>query len=346
MKSAKLIDPIDGDIAELEAIHQHVMATDKRLARQVKADLLKLKAGHSAEKNAAHLLDKHHADSKKAIVLHDLRFEVDGDVAQIDHLRINRFGYVCLYETKSFNTGLKIDEDGTFWRWDNYQKQHVEIPSPLLQSKRHETTVRKVLNMINYNALEFVHFVLVDYKASLDKPKRKEFDLVCRPDRLKEAEDKYLNTFRAKDLLAVTKGLGRLLSSDGIYSEEDLKRFGRKLTKLHKPLKRDHWARYGLTRPDSVDPTPALLASDQTEDSVNPADNSEELLSSHKVAKQFGMTTQEFLERAEAAGLVEKNNEVYVATNQSLQLGAENRVFRKKPYVAWPVSLINRLRPK
>lgn len=99
MKPAKLIDPIDEDIAELEAVHQHVVAADKRLARQVKADLLKLKAGHSAEKSAAHLIDKHHADSKTAIVLHDLRLEVDGDVAQIDHLRINRFGYVCLYET-------------------------------------------------------------------------------------------------------------------------------------------------------------------------------------------------------------------------------------------------------
>lgn len=346
MKPAKHIDPIDDAVAELEAIHQHVLPTDKWLARQVKGDLMKLRAGHTAEKNAAHLLDKHHVDSKKAIVLHDLRFELDGDVAQIDHLRINRFGFVCLYETKSFSTGLKIDDDGVCWRWDYYKKRYEEIPSPLLQSQRHETTLRKVLEMINYNALEFVHFVLVDYKASLKKPKRKEFDLVCRPDRLDEAEKKHLDRFQPKDILTVTKALSRLVTSEGVYSEEDLKRFARKLARLHKPIKRDYWARYGMVQPDHVASTTVSSSPAQPRETVQKAENAKELLSTHKVAKQLDMTTQEFLQRAETAGLAEQVNDVYQASERGLAMGAENKVFRQKPYIAWPMSLINRLRPQ
>lgn len=343
MQPGKLADPIDDKVSELEAIHQHILKKDKRLAKQVKGDLLKLKAGHSAEGRAAHLLDKHHLDSKRSIVLHDLRLEFEGDVAQIDHLRINRFGYVTLFETKSFSTGLKIDDDGVCWRWDQYRKVYEEIPSPLLQSKRHEVTVRKALEFIGYKVTEVIHFVLIDYKASLEKPKHKDFDTVCRPDRLEEAENKFLDRFRAKDLVIVPKTIGRLISSNHLYSEEDLKKFARSLNKLHKPIMPDYWARYGLERPksavaESVKAPYAVKVQPET-----PTPPTEELLSSHKVAKQLGLGTEAFLARAAKAGLAEEVDGHYQATERGKKFGAENRVFRKRPYIAWPVSMIDKL---
>jgi hypothetical protein len=47
--------------------------------------------GSQGEKDAAHYLDSHFRDSKNNAVIHDLRIEVDGQVAQIDHLIISRF---------------------------------------------------------------------------------------------------------------------------------------------------------------------------------------------------------------------------------------------------------------
>lgn len=93
---------------------------------------------------------------------------MDGDAAQIDHPAFNCFGIVNLFQTKSFSTGLTIDAGGTCWNGWGCQRQ--EIASPLLQTKRHESTLRKALAQCGYDVIEFRHFVLVDYKAKLEKP--------------------------------------------------------------------------------------------------------------------------------------------------------------------------------
>ena len=44
------------------------------------------------------------------MVIHDLRLEVDGRVAQIDHLIIDRFLTVWVCESKHFAEGVGVDE--------------------------------------------------------------------------------------------------------------------------------------------------------------------------------------------------------------------------------------------
>ncbi len=344
MKARKVIDSIQARVDELNSIHQYLQTTQPALAKTVKVDLLKLKAGHTAEKNAAHLIDQQVVYSERAVVLHDLRLEIDGVVAQIDHVMLNKYGYVTLFETKSFSTGLKVQEDGTFWYWDRYANRYVEIPSPILQSQRHEPILRKVLREIGYEALHFDHLVLVDYKASLKKPKDKQFDIVCRPDRISETKDKLNERIGLKDVLPTVKAVGRLVTGKG-YSAEELARLGDRLAERHVPAQYDHWGRYGLEKPalEYPKPEPLIIAVAEPQVEQQPASNSQPL-SSHKVARQFNITTQAILDIGAKAGLIQSVNGEYQVTPEGQALGAENRVFKGKSYVAWSEASIERLR--
>ena len=346
MKAAKQTDPIDQKLAELEEILVYVSNKNNWVAKQVKGDIFKLKAGHSAEKNAAHLLNKLFLEAKYNIILHDLRLESDGDVAQIDHLSLNRFGFVRLYETKSFSTGIKIDDEGIFWRWDGYGKRYIEIPSPTLQSQRHEVTLKRALMALGYVALSFRHYVLVDYKAELIKPKNGKFDNVCRPDRLEEVWKKEENkSMSLGELGAGLKGVGRLISGNGLTSDQVLE-IGEKLSQMHTPLKMDVWSRYGLEKPEN-DPVLTKGVTTQKAGTTSRTQKKDtwdkERLSSSKAARRLKLSTKEFLTKAEKAGLVMKEGEAYVVTEKAQKHGIENKLFRNIPYVSWPVPIIDEI---
>ena len=53
-------------------------------------------------------LDQYFKGAENHVLLHDLRFVVDGDVAQIDHLIINRGFGMYLVETKNYAGSLAI----------------------------------------------------------------------------------------------------------------------------------------------------------------------------------------------------------------------------------------------
>lgn len=352
MKPAKQTDSIDQKLSELEEVLAYASGKDKRIAKQVQGDILKLKAGHTAEKNSAHLLDKLFLEAKNNVVLHDLRLEIDGDVAQIDHLSINRFGFVRLYETKSFSTGIKIDDDGVFWRWDGYGKRYIEIPSPILQSQRHEVTLKRALKSLGYDALGFKHYVLVDYKAKLIKPDNDQFNNVCRPDRLEEVWKKEENKpLGLAEWGAGLKGVGRLISGNATTGEQ-LKEIAEKLAQFHTPLQMDVWSRYGLEKPENEpapDPEPITATQTKPEEPAktqkpqNKTTQAKEQLSSSRAARLLKLSTQEFLAKAEKAGLVMQEGEAYVATAKAEKYGIENKVFRNIPYVSWPVPVIEKI---
>ena len=346
MKAAKQTDPIDQQLAELEEVHDYVSKKDKRIANQVKGDILKLKAGHSAEKNAAYLLDKLFLEAEHSILLHDLRLELDGDVAQIDHLSLNRFGFVRLYETKSFSTGIKIDDEGVFWRWDGYGKKYVEIPSPILQSQRHEVTLKRALKALGYDALAFGHYVLVDYNAKLIKPNDAKFDRVCRPDRLEEVFKKEENKpVGLNEVGVLLRAMGRLVSGNSLTSEQVLDT-GKKLAELHKQLNKNVWSRYGLERPERESlPKQGSMSKNSVsnERPLGKVTEIKEHLSSSKAARKLKLSTLEFLAKAEKLGLVMKEGEAFVATTKAQKHGVENKVFRNIPYVSWPVPIIDEI---
>ncbi|MDD5391070.1 MAG: nuclease-related domain-containing protein [Gallionellaceae bacterium] len=77
----------DGVVAELEALLASAPAPIKP---KIEQEIRLVRAGNKGEQESAYFIDFENAAHKNRVVLHDLRFEVNGRVAQIDHLMINR----------------------------------------------------------------------------------------------------------------------------------------------------------------------------------------------------------------------------------------------------------------
>lgn len=146
---------------------------------QLENDIYTVESGIQGEKNAAYYLNLEFARSENVALIHDLRLKHNEQVAQIDHLTINRMGMFCLLETKHFNGRLKINAQGEF----SVQYRHTTqgIPSPLEQSRRHEKVLQYWLQTLDIHArigqeLHFSHAVLCNPKQEIERPPPEVFD--------------------------------------------------------------------------------------------------------------------------------------------------------------------------
>ena len=199
-------------------------------------ELDRMRKGIQGEKAAAHYLDNYLASSKNNLLMHDLRFEVDGEVAQIDHLLLTRAAGIMLFETKNFSGNLRINEHGEFSV--NYGVREYGIPSPLEQSRRHANVLKKLLVRLEIaprlgNQMEFHHIVLVDPKATITRPPAKAFDtsMVIKADLFPKWHKRFVDAeLGILDVLDVVKGLANVRSADTI------KEWGAKLVREHRPV--------------------------------------------------------------------------------------------------------------
>ena len=124
---------------------------DERQKEWLRNEYWRLKPGDKGERDAAHYLDMSFSDSKNHAVLHDLRLEADGQIAQIDHLIVNRLLYFYLLETKTYCGSLHINEQGEFMVEYSGERRYG-IESPLEQSRRHDGTQESIGTPRNYRA--------------------------------------------------------------------------------------------------------------------------------------------------------------------------------------------------
>ena len=83
----KNADDKTSQIQQLEGLQNFANADQKNKITQ---ELRNLRAGIKAEQEAAYLIDFDLGKSQNTLVIHDLRLEIGGRVAQIDHLLINQ----------------------------------------------------------------------------------------------------------------------------------------------------------------------------------------------------------------------------------------------------------------
>ena len=239
-----VIKEFESRVADIECLETliHENSQNAALKKRLETELRKVKIGDHAEKNAGYLLGELYKGRDDAFLINGLRLELGNDIAQIDHLSINSLGFVRLFETKTFSTGVKIDDDGTFWRWDGYNKTYIEIPSPIEQSKRHERIVRLAFEKVGFKIDLIKHFVVIDYKAKLIKLK-KGFENVCRPDRVEEAIN---DSIEGKDLLlAGLKLVGNMVTGKS-QDLQQIQLYTEKLAELHTPIEFNYRAKFGL----------------------------------------------------------------------------------------------------
>ncbi len=101
--------------------------------RRIDQEVRSVRSGIAGERDAAYQIDFYFGPRPNWMVIHDLRLEVDGRVAQIDHLLLGRTFDVWVCESKHFAQGAGVNEHG---EWTAYYRREARgIPSPVEQNR-------------------------------------------------------------------------------------------------------------------------------------------------------------------------------------------------------------------
>lgn len=142
----------------------------------------KQKAGDEAELEMAFYLRRYFADDPHVLVLHDVRLELDGDAAQMDHVLIHKAG-LTVVESKSVAGKVQMQADGQWLRW--YQDRSSGMASPLVQASLQCEFLRKYLRKFARQP-EVIDALAIDYLVAISSrgvflpPKGQTVDAVCK----------------------------------------------------------------------------------------------------------------------------------------------------------------------
>lgn len=229
-------------------------------------ELFRLRMGIQGERDAAFYLNSHFKDLESHVVIHDLRVEVDGDVAQIDHLVLYRAGGIYLFETKNYGGSLLINDHGEFTV--DYGRVRYGIPSPIEQSRRHERVLHKLLDRLDIGGrtqrqLDMHHLVLVHPKAIIKRPSEKVFSThnVMKADQFSAWHKKRADSIGALQMVSLMANM---------RSVDTVREWGEKLIRQHRPapLKAlpEHLFPAAPPAPEPIQPgTPASAAVDSAQ---------------------------------------------------------------------------------
>ncbi len=224
------------DIQVLECLLTRSSISDHQ-RKCVDLEIRKLRAGIAGEKEAAYEIDFRLRESRNWAVIHDLRIEVKGRIAQIDHLICGRLLDFWVCETKHFAGGLAMNELGEFTAF--YQNHPYGIPSPIEQNRRHLLVLQDAINRIELPTRlgmtlrpDLRSLVLVSKSARITRP-RKAFDGV---DSIVKADQFFTS-------LTNDESIGKLVKA---VTPETLEGVARQIAALHSPVQVDWAAKFGI----------------------------------------------------------------------------------------------------
>ena len=245
-------DDRSGDLLVLQSLLDHPeadAATRKRIATEIR----NIKAGLRGEAEAAYEMQVQYGQSKNWMIIHDLRIEHEGLVAQIDHLLINRVLEFWVCESKNFSEGVGINEHGEFSAF--YGSKPYGVPSPIAQNLRHILILKRLVTggAVNLPTRlgvtlkpDYQSLVLVSKRARISRPANKVdgLDCVIKNDQLMQTIDKRMDESNPLTFLS------RVLASQTIEV------LAKEVAALHKPLVTDWHAKFGLRALPMIEPVP------------------------------------------------------------------------------------------
>lgn len=240
----KEADDKTADLATLKSLLNHP-AANAETKKRIEQEIRNISSGAKGEADAAYEIDFHYGPSKNWAVIHDVRIEHKGRVAQIDHLLVNRFLDVWVFESKRFSEGIGINEQGEcamFW-----QGKPTGIGSPHEQNAKHIAVIKAACDD---GAVElpkrlgfaikpsFNGLVVVSKNARVSRPKAKGWwdDGIVKADQVKAKIDKAFDSDN------------NILTAAKIIGSDTLEAFARGLAALHVPAAFDWHAKFGLPR--------------------------------------------------------------------------------------------------
>jgi hypothetical protein len=239
----KSMDSKKEELEELSSLLQEELTPSQRFL--IERELKIMRSGVRGEKDSAYYLNFYFGNSENWAVIHDLRIEHGDQVAQIDHLMINRLFDIYVLESKNFSYEIKITPEGEFQVYDG--KQYFGIPSPIEQNKRHVHLLKHFLR--DHKILpkrmgisirpKFKNFILVSPRSVITRPSKKEFNtsMVIKADSLRAKIDQEVEKINPVDSLS---------SISKFSSFSTIEEVAKKLASFHKPIKIDFRAKFGL----------------------------------------------------------------------------------------------------
>jgi hypothetical protein len=238
-------DNCDKDISELRQLLEYEISAKQRFL--IEREIKSISSGVQGEDGSAYYIDFEYRDGKNWAVIHDLRLEHNGFVAQIDHLLINRFLDIYVLESKNYHYGIKITPEGEFLVWNG--KTYIGIESPIEQNRRHISLLEEVITKARIvptrlgipMPASFHNYVLVASNSRIDRPSSSKFDskMVIKADALVEAISKRVNGMSVVETFA---------TATKMISAETLEAFACSLVKMHKPTKINYAKKYGIVQ--------------------------------------------------------------------------------------------------
>lgn len=233
----------DADIAELTRLTKLPQVSAKTKA-DIEKEIRNIRAGDVAEAETAYEIDFMRGSSKSSMIIHGLRLEHEGRVAQIDHLMINRVLDAYVVESKSFTGGLSVNEQGEFCTF--YNNRPISVPSPIAQNQKHIDVLKAVYASDAVAApmrlgfrlpLSAISVISVRKNARITRPEKKIKGLygLIKSDQFKE--------FFERDIDENTS----ILEAAKMVSSETLQKLAHAIVAQHKPIQFNWAGKFGIT---------------------------------------------------------------------------------------------------
>lgn len=236
-------DPKDRDIAELDALLKQADAPGKRFL--IERELRAMKAGIAGEEDCAYYINFYFGNSHNWCVIHDLRIEHEGSVAQIDHLLINRLFEIYVIESKNFSYEVAINDSGEFTLKSG--SRSFGIPSPIEQNKRHIFLLEKFITSRSLAPSRFGipivpryrSLVLMSPKSVITRPDSEKFDtdIVIKADTLRTKIDDIVDKMSPFNDLTIIGNMSKI---------KTVTDFAQSLQSYHSSASIDYRKKFGI----------------------------------------------------------------------------------------------------
>jgi hypothetical protein len=231
----------DDVLPQLEALRRLRLRSLSKFQRErIEEEIYRIEKGAQGERQTAYHIEFELKKSKNLAVIHDLRIEYEGRVAQIDHLVIGRKFDIFLIETKNYSTALRISEGDQFQIKGKYGWK--DIASPVEQSRRHQKVLDDLIRGAELAPKRFGLRIRPKYHQWLLVPPEchlpRHYPGVefVKMDMFGKRFDDWVDTTSTPEMLSILK----------VVRSGTIMDFARSLVSYHRPAEPDVAARFGV----------------------------------------------------------------------------------------------------
>lgn len=206
----------------------------------IEEEISNVRAGERGEREAAYFIDFELGTSRNYAIIHDLRIEHEGRVAQIDHLIIGRMADIILIESKNISTAVRSNDSGEFEVKTRYGWKGMN--SPVEQNRRHAAVLGDFLKAsgllprrLGFQLEPELHqWVLVPAQCSVGK--NRDSGQIVKMDMFGARMKEWINRTSSGEVLKIAK----------VISSETLRDFATALVQHHRPIVFDYAAKFRI----------------------------------------------------------------------------------------------------